>query len=152
MSIELERRPTILIVDDNVTNLKVLLGILRDQGFDTRPATSAQQALRMVARQVPDLVLLDINMPEIDGFELCRRLRENARTIRVPVLFLSAYAGDEIAEQCRSVGGNAYVTKPVDCDEVIRCIGDLLREHASANANHTHSGNYELTTKVTDLA
>lgn len=116
-----------------MTNLKLLLGMLRDQGFDTRPATSAQQALRMVARHAPDLVLLDINMPEIDGFELCRRLRAHAPTARVPVLFLSAYAGDEIAEQCRAVGGNAYVKKPVDYDEVIHRIQELLRGQPRAN-------------------
>lgn len=145
MSIELEHKPTILIVDDNVTNLKVLLGILRDQGFDTRPATSAQQALRMVARQLPDLALLDINMPDIDGFELCRRLRERPETERLPVIFLSAYSGDEIALRCRAVGGNAYVTKPVDCDEVIERIGQFLPGGGRAPRSDGAHGEYEST-------
>lgn len=145
MSIEPEHKPTILIVDDNVINLKVLLGILRDQGFDTRPATSAQQALRMVARQVPDLALLDINMPDIDGFELCRRLREQPETARVPVIFLSAYSGDEIASKCSAVGGNAYVTKPVDCDEVMARIGQFLPSGSSAPDSGGDHGKHEST-------
>jgi CheY-like chemotaxis protein len=144
---ELERRPTILIVDDNITNLKVLLGMLQDQGFDTRPATSAQQALRMVARQVPDLALLDINMPDIDGFQLCRKLRENSHSANVPVIFLSAYSGDEIADQCRAVGGQGYVTKPIDRDQVLDCIGAVLRKPSDATADVV-SG---LTTKSTDF-
>jgi CheY-like chemotaxis protein len=149
LSTESERRPTILIVDDNVANLKVLLGILRDQGFDTRPATSANQALRMVAREVPDLVLLDISMPDIDGFELCRRLRENGPTAKTPVLFLSAYSGDEIAEQCRGVGGDDYVTKPLDCDEVLLRVAELLGRVGRTLSNSALRSQHA--TKTTDV-
>lgn len=143
---EIESRPTILIVDDNVTNLKVLLSILRDRGFDTRPATRAQQAFKMLSHQVPDLVLLDINMPDMDGFELCRRLRSDARTTAVPVLFLSAYSGEDIAAQCRAVGGNAYVTKPVDCDEVVQRVDELLAQlPGNERRDFCHSSSFDST-------
>jgi putative two-component system response regulator len=108
----------ILIVDDNVANLQVLSHMLSEQGYRTRQALSGATALRAAKNQPPDLILLDIMMPEMDGFEACRRLKADAKLRGIPVIFLSALAETEDKVKAFEVGGADYVVKPFQFDEV----------------------------------
>lgn len=109
---------TIMIVDDSPANLKLLLKLLRNEGHRVVAFVSGIQALAAAAASPPDLILLDIGMPEIDGFEVCRRLKADAVLRDIPVLFISALAETEDKVKAFAVGGADYVTKPFQPDEV----------------------------------
>ena len=111
-------RETILIVDDTPENLDILVGILRD-AYSLKVATDGQSALELAAAAPPDLVLLDIMMPEMDGFEVCRRLKAKRGTGDVPVIFVSALDRAEDKILAFTKGGVDYVTKPFQ-PEVVR--------------------------------
>src|SRR5690606_15390416 len=88
----IETRPgeSILIVDDTIENLRLLSGMLSDRGLDVRPVASAREALLAIEHDPPALILLDISMPEMDGFELCTRLKDNPAYQDIPIVFLTA--------------------------------------------------------------
>ena len=112
-------RPHILIVDDLPANLGVLLGVLEEAGYEVLVATSGERALTRLAYIQPDLILLDVNMPGLDGYETCRRLKADARWREVPVLFLTAQ--DDAADKLRGFEAGAvdYITKPLHAEEVL---------------------------------
>ncbi len=109
----------ILIVDDNPDNLRLLSQLLGDRGYRLRFVTNGEQALASANLAPPDLMLLDIRMPELDGYEVCRRLKANPATRDVAVIFISALdeVGDKV--QAFTVGGADYVTKPFQFEEVL---------------------------------
>jgi two-component system, sensor histidine kinase and response regulator len=108
----------ILVVDDTVENLRLLAGMLGAQGYEVRPVTSGRQALQAVERDPPDLILLDINMPEMNGYEVCTRLKQSPALKDVPVIFLTALG--DVADKVKAfdVGGIDYITKPFQLEEV----------------------------------
>lgn len=112
-------RGDILVVDDTMVNLRILTEMLAAQGYKVRPVTSGPQALQAAAAIAPDLVLLDINMPGMDGYEVCQRLKAEPDTRDVPVIFMSAR--DEVLDKIRAfeVGGVDYVTKPFHLEELL---------------------------------
>ena len=116
----------ILLVDDTVENLRVLAGMLTTNGFDVRPVTSGHDALNAVAHATPDLILLDVMMPDMDGFEVCARLKSSPRTRDIPVIFLTAL--NEMDHKIRGfdVGGNDYITKPFQMQEVLSRVRNQL--------------------------
>ena len=107
-------RPTILIVDDTPDNIMLLSNLLKDR-YNTKVANSGGTALQILAggAQV-DLILLDVMMPEIDGFETCRRLKSDPRTSAIPVIFLTARALPEDEALGRELGAVDYLSKPVN--------------------------------------
>lgn len=105
-------KPTILIVDDTPANLQLLAGLLKDQ-YRVKVANNGIKALSLADTTPPDLVLLDVMMPEMDGFEVCRRLKENPITKKVPVLFLTAKNSPEDEEMGFSVGAVDFIHKPI---------------------------------------
>lgn len=109
----------IIIVDDNPNNLQVLTGILQQQGYKVRPALSGAIALRAIAAHSPDLILLDIRMPEMDGYETCRRLKSEDGKRDIPVIFISAL--NEIDDKLSAFRAGAvdYITKPFQAEEVL---------------------------------
>ena len=109
----------VLLVDDTPENLRVLSDLLRDHGLKVRVASSGTMALRSVQARRPDLILLDVQMPELDGFETCRRLRLDPASATIPVLFLSA--SDAAADRIESfrVGGEDFISKPFQAEEVL---------------------------------
>ena len=109
----------ILIVDDIPTNLDVISEALSDVGFDVAIATSGERALQQIERKMPDLILLDIMMPGIDGFETCRRLKANPRTSTIPIIFMTALADTDSKVQALDLGAVDYVTKPFQEQEVL---------------------------------
>jgi diguanylate cyclase (GGDEF)-like protein len=116
---EKNKQHEILVVDDTPASLALLTHILTNHGYRVRPASSGLLALRSVAVRIPDLILLDVKMPDMDGFEVCRRLKSDERTRGIPVLFISARG--ETTEKVRGfeAGGIDYITKPFETDEVL---------------------------------
>ncbi len=119
--------PNILIVDDIVANLRVLGGILRGEGYKIRPVLSGEIALQVAEKEIPDLILLDIMMPGIDGYEVCRRLKANARLKDVPVIFISALNDTTDLVKAFESGGVDYITKPFHAAEVSVRVATHLR-------------------------
>jgi signal transduction histidine kinase len=109
---------SILMVDDNPVNLQVLTSMLKQSGWRPRPVTSGRLGLQAARNEPPDLVLLDVNMPEMNGYEVCQALKADARLADIPVIFVSALG--EATDKVRgfAVGGVDYVTKPFQLDEV----------------------------------
>jgi CheY-like chemotaxis protein len=105
---------SLLIVDDNPENLKLILMVLANSGHELVTATDAIQALHAIERRTPDLILLDLQLPGMDGLELTRRLRANAHTRAIPIVAVTAYAmkGDE--DKARDAGCDDYLVKPID--------------------------------------
>ena len=109
----------ILLVDDNTTNLQVLFQALSPEGYELLVAQSGEQALETAAAAIPDLILLDIKMPGIDGFETFKRLRAAEATSKIPIVFLSAHANTESIEEAKALGAEGYLTKPIQFDKVL---------------------------------
>ena len=110
---------SILIVDDTPTNLKVLFTLLNQSGFKVSIAKSGESALEKVKEVLPDLILLDVMMPGIDGFETCRRLKADPRTKDIPVIFMTVLS--EVVDKVKglNLGAVDYITKPIEQDEVL---------------------------------
>jgi two-component system sensor histidine kinase/response regulator len=109
----------ILIVDDMPANLEMLRGILSQEGYRVRAATNGKQALQLAASKPPDVILMDINMPEMDGLEACRRLKSTPLLTDIPVLFISANEDVNAIDAAFKAGGVDYVTKPFRPREVL---------------------------------
>lgn len=110
---------TILIVDDQVDNLLVLTSLLKGHGYEVRKARGGQIALQTVQIEPPDLILLDIRMPEIDGYAVCAELKSHPETEDIPIIFLSALNEVDDRMTAFSVGGADYITKPFHTVEVL---------------------------------
>lgn len=121
-----ENKGTVLIVDDTPANLQLLESILQERGYAVRAAISGQMALKAVRIQAPDLILLDINMPEMNGFEVCHALKADPYSMGIPVIFVSAAV--DTADKLRAFeeGGVDYVTKPFQPLEVLARVATHL--------------------------
>lgn len=113
---------TVLIVDDNPQNLKLAKIVLAGAGFDVRTAIDAEQALELLATVTPRVILMDLQLPKMDGLELTRRLKADPRTAGIAIVALTAYAmkGDEA--KALAAGCDGYVTKPIDIDDLPRTV------------------------------
>lgn len=109
----------VLVVDDTVETLRVLVATLSGEGYEVRPANGGAQALEAIKAQRPELVLLDVRMPGVDGFEVCRTLRASEATRNIPVLFLSATGDDVERLRCFEVGGVDFIPKPFQREELL---------------------------------
>jgi signal transduction histidine kinase len=121
--------PNILVVDDVPANLKLLDDILKYEGYKTRPVPNGELALRAAEKEKPDLILLDIMMPGIDGFEVCRRLKENPELKDIPVIFISALGDTGNILKAFAVGGVDYINKPFQTAEVKARVQTHLKMH-----------------------
>jgi len=110
---------TILIVDDNIANLEIARTILSDYGYEVIVATSANEALEILKYEKPDLILLDIMMPEINGFDLCQTLKANNEIKDIPIIFLTALTQPEDLVRGFEYGGADYITKPFSKDVLL---------------------------------
>nr|NQU92706.1 response regulator [Bacteroidota bacterium] len=109
----------ILIVDDNANNLQVLGNILSAKGYKVALATNGQEALDFVGKQLPDLIFLDIMMPDMNGFEVCTELKSKTRSKYIPVIFVSALSNPANKVKAFDIGGVDYITKPFNMAEII---------------------------------
>jgi len=117
--------PTVLLVDDEDNLRSMLDAALAHHGFDVHAVASGREALAAVGSVAPDLVVLDVMMPDLDGFEVCRRLRSDG--IRVPVVFLTARDGPEDTVHGLTLGGDDYLVKPFSLEELVARINAVLR-------------------------
>ena len=106
----------ILIVDDTVKNIQVLGTILKQEGYQLNVAQNGKQALDVVSKVQPDLILLDVMMPEMDGFEACEHLKNDPETADIPVIFLTAKIETDDIVKGFGLGAVDYVTKPFDLE------------------------------------
>lgn len=117
----------IMIVDDTPENLKILMGVLKDEGYKVRAVLSGQMALTAARAAVPDLILLDINMPDMNGYEVCGQLKADAQLQHIPVIFISALASEVDTARIAEVGAVDYIGKPFRFDEVLRKVAHYLQ-------------------------
>lgn len=122
-------RGVVLVVDDQTTNIQVVGTMLTREGYEVIPATSGAQALQRMAARVPDLVLLDVMMPDMDGFEVCRRLREHPDTAALPVIFVSAANDTDAMMRGLEAGGVDYITKPFNKAELLARVRNQVDLH-----------------------
>ena len=114
----------ILLVEDNERNLKLLRDVLDYAGYDVRVARTAEDGVTLAAREPPDLVLMDLQLPGIDGVEALRRLRESPRTADIPVVAVTAQAMKDDRERALDAGFNGYIEKPIS----VRAFPDQVRK------------------------
>lgn len=110
---------SILVVDDTVENVRLLMSVLADRDYEIRPATSGRQALLAATQAPPDLILLDVDMPDMNGFEVCRNLKDTPGLRDIPVIFLTALTDASDKVRAFELGGADYITKPFQVDEVL---------------------------------
>ena len=115
-----------LVVDDQPANIRLLDAILSPRGYDVRTAESGEAALQVIAESEIDLVLLDIVMPEMDGYEVCRRIREQVDTAFLPVVMITA-SGNEQKVKALEAGADDFLTKPFDQSELLARVASLAR-------------------------
>jgi signal transduction histidine kinase len=119
-------KANILVVDDTPDNLRLLSAMLRGEGYEVRKALNGKMALTACQMLIPDIVLLDVNMPGMDGYEVCKQIKTNEQTCGVPVIFISAL--DDVLDKVKAfdVGGVDYITKPFHGAEVLRRIENQI--------------------------
>ncbi len=120
------RRAKILLAEDHEANQMMLSEYLQDQGFDVIRAGNGLEALAKAAETLPDLILMDIQMPEMDGLEAIRRLRAQPRFASTPIMALTALAMRGDRERCLEAGANEYLSKPVGLKKLVHIISELL--------------------------
>jgi DNA-binding NarL/FixJ family response regulator len=113
-------RSSILIIDDNLDDLALMAEVLQNSNFDIRQARSTAQGLRSATKYPPDLIILDIDMPDVNGLDACRLVKARADLAPVPVIFISAHFDKSKKLQAFSMGAVDYITKPFDPDEVFK--------------------------------
>ena len=119
--------PLILVVDDLELNVELLESKLENQGFDTARSLSGSDALKVAERRQPDLVLLDVMMPGMEGFEVCRRLRADPRTAAIPIILLTALSDPADRLRGFEAGADEFLTKPVADDVLFARIRSTMR-------------------------
>lgn len=126
MSAPPSKKPSILLVDDTPTNLEILVQVFDKQGYEVFVATDGESALEQVPSTQPDLILLDVMMPGLDGFETCLRLKANPSTTDIPVIFMTALAETNDKVKGFQTGAVDYVTKPIQHEEVLARVNTHL--------------------------
>lgn len=121
----------IVVVDDNPANLKLLKMLLSKEGYDVRTATDGPEVLPLVERVRPDLILMDIHLPTLDGLEVTRRLKANDTTREIPVLAVTAYAMKGDDEKAMAAGCDGYITKPIQMNELLEAVGRLCANRSA---------------------
>ena len=120
------QNPRILVVDDLADNLFLLQTVLETEGYDVDTADNGSLALAKIEAEPPDLVLLDVMMPGMNGFEVTRRIRQNSKLPFIPILLITAYEEASVIEGLE-IGANDFIRKPIDFDELLARIKPFLQ-------------------------
>jgi two-component system cell cycle response regulator DivK len=116
----------VLVVEDNELNLKLFCDLLRAHGFVAEPVRDGREAVARTRDTMPDLIVMDIQMPHVTGYELILELKADEALRAIPVMAVTAYAGREDEERIRAAGAEAYVSKPISLARFMDCIAKLL--------------------------
>lgn len=138
---ELSKKPFILVVDDIAENLQVVGSLLRVRGYDVAIAQSGLQALQALERDIPDLILLDIQMPEMNGFDVCKIVKQNPKTAEIPIIFLTAQSDTEAIVEGFALGAIDYIVKPFNAPELLARVQthvELQRSKSIILAKNSH--------------
>ena len=120
-------KPTLLIVDDEERNIRLLKAMLMAKNYHLLEASRGEEALRIVSATPPDMILLDVMMPQMDGFEVCRRLKGDEKTRKIPVILVTALSEKQHRVKAMEVGADDFLSKPVDLTELTVRVKSLLR-------------------------
>jgi CheY-like chemotaxis protein len=126
---------SILIVDDSTQNLKLARVVLANEGFDVHTASNAEDALQLLRTVTPRLILMDIQLPGMDGLELTRRLKADPATRAVRIIALTAYAMKGDDEKVFAAGCDGYITKPIDVERLPVVVSSYLAERSPESVN-----------------
>lgn len=142
MNTDLERirQPSILIVDDTPANLQLLSEMFKGRGYEIRAAMSGRLAIQSIRQSPPDLILLDVNMPDISGYEVCKQIKADAAFADIPIIFVSALQESASIVKAFAVGGVDYITKPFQIAEVLARVQthiELRRQKQALQASNT---------------
>ncbi len=118
----------VLVVDDDPASIRIVEAFLKKNGYDTLTASGARQCLIISKKEVPDLILLDISMPDMSGLEVCKRLKQESRTCDIPIIFVTASTDNETLKEAFESGGSDYVRKPVNSTELLVRIKSVLTQ------------------------
>jgi CheY-like chemotaxis protein len=131
-------RPRVLLAEDNETNIEMLFEYLRTKGYDVAVARNGQEAIVRAQEEHPDIILMDIQMPGVDGLEAIRRIRADNTLAHTPIIAVTALALPRDRERCLEAGADEYMAKPVSLRMVVQTIESLRKRRAEANT-HTHN-------------
>jgi len=135
---EQERTPLVLVVDDNQQNLELLLAYLEDMSCETVPAQDGPEALEIVAENPPDLILLDVMMPKMSGFEVCKRIKNDPKTTDIPIIMVTALNEFGDIERGIDSGTDDFISKPVNKLELTTRVRTMLKlKHLSDKLERT---------------
>jgi two-component system response regulator VicR len=123
----------ILVVDDSEINRLIIVESLKAKGFSTCEASDGQQAIDLIVSKKPDLVLLDLIMPVMDGFDAMAKLHE--MNIRVPIIVITAYLKENSINRCRELGADGFLTKPIKMQELFKLISGIFDIHSDGKIN-----------------
>jgi two-component system alkaline phosphatase synthesis response regulator PhoP len=124
---EQEKTPMVLVVDDNQQNLELLQAYLEDIDCQTIPARDGPEALEIIAKEPPDLILLDVMMPKMSGFEVCRRIKNDPKTSDIPVIMVTALNEFGDIERAIDSGTDDFLSKPVNKLELLTRVKTMLK-------------------------
>ncbi len=122
-----EKPAKIMVVDDNEQNLELLQAYLEDFNCETIPAYDGQEALNLINRQMPDLILLDIMMPKMSGFEVCRRIKGSPKTKNIPIIMVTALNEFGDIERAVEAGTDDFISKPINKIELLTRVKTMLK-------------------------
>ena len=131
---EHENKSTIMVVDDEPLNLKLLEDLLGQEGYRVRSFPRGRRALAAASQSPPDLILLDVKMPEMNGYEVCKRLKSDEKLSRIPVIFLSGLGDTADRLTALHSGGVDYMMKPLQVDEVLARVETHLKLNSGKTA------------------
>jgi adenylate cyclase len=126
-------RPTVLVADDRVDNVELVRDLLTMQGYQVISTYNGREALEQIGQQLPDLVLLDLDMPLLNGYQVCERMKANPATANIPILMLTAWADPEQRVKGLQLGAEDYLTKPFDYRELLARVETRLRAKQTAD-------------------
>jgi two-component system cell cycle response regulator DivK len=123
---------SILVIEDNPSNMKLAVFLLEKEGYDVLQATDAEEGIRIARQRLPALILMDVQLPGMDGLAATRLLKADAATHHIKILALTAFAMRGDQEKIREAGCDAYIAKPIRYKEFLKVVADLLVEEPSA--------------------
>jgi len=121
------KQPRILVIDDSTTNIVLLEAILTEKGYQIETALNAREAFMRIEKQIPDLILLDLLMPKVSGFDFLEQLRKDEKTRKTPVIVISAISTDEEStRKINDLGTVDFLRKPIDIQYLVKRVDEIL--------------------------